>query len=112
MSILDLLYLQQHRAPTHMQIDTHFQLPKFLGYMNGETINSWIHSLYKYFHTCPDMTDEMNLQIASLQIEGISQTWWDTQLENYSLFIDIGDPVGPQTTNITTWVILGVAHSP
>jgi hypothetical protein len=25
------LRLQQRRAPTHMQIDTHFQFPKFLG---------------------------------------------------------------------------------
>jgi hypothetical protein len=45
----------------------------------------------------------MKIQIVSLQLEGISQTWWDTQLENYSCFMDRGDTVETQTPHITTW---------
>jgi hypothetical protein len=65
-----------------MQLDTHFQLPKFIGQMNGETIDSWIHSLSTYFKTSPEMEEATKLQIASLQLEGITQTWWDTHLDN------------------------------
>ena len=65
--------------------------------MNGETIDSWIHSLATYFKTCPEMEEDMKLQIASLQLEGIAQAWWDTQLENFS---EIGEPTD---TRITSW---------
>jgi hypothetical protein len=49
------------------------------------------------------MTEDMKLQIVGLQLEGIAQTWWDTQLENYSWVMDRGDPVEIQTPHITTW---------
>ena len=41
----ELLRLQQRRATTPMQLDTCFQLPNFLGQMNGETMDSWLHNL-------------------------------------------------------------------
>ena len=62
----ELLRLQQRRATTPMQLDTRFQLPKFLGQMNGETVDSWLRSLSTYFKTCPKMEEDMELQIASL----------------------------------------------
>jgi hypothetical protein len=80
----ELLRLQQRRATTPMQLDTRFQLPKFSGQMNGETVDSWLRSLSTYFKTCLEMEEDMKLQIASLQLEGIAQAWWDTQLENFS----------------------------
>ena len=46
----ELLRLQQRRATTPMQLDTRFQLPKFLGQMNGETVNSWLRSLFTSRH--------------------------------------------------------------
>jgi hypothetical protein len=49
------------------------------------------------------MIEEMKLQIFSLELEGIVQTWWDTQLENYSYVIDRGDPVEIQTPHMKTW---------
>jgi hypothetical protein len=103
MALQELLRLQQRRAPTPMQLDTRFQLPKFVGQMNGENVDSWLHSLSTYFCTCPEMTKDMKLQIVGLQLEGIAQTWWDTQLETYSWVMDRGDPVETQTPHITTW---------
>ena len=79
----ELLRLQQRQATTPMQLDTRFQLPKFSGQMNGEIVDSWLRSLSTYFKTCPAMEEDMKLQITSLQLEGIAQTWWDTQLENF-----------------------------
>jgi hypothetical protein len=81
LALHELLRLQQRQTPVTMQLDTHFQLPKFIGQMNGETVDSWIRSLSTYFKTSPEMEESTKLQIASLQLEGIAQTWWDTQLE-------------------------------
>ena len=39
----------------------------------------------------------MKLQIASLQLEGIAQAWWDTQIENFSETDESTD------TRITSW---------
>jgi hypothetical protein len=57
-----------------MELDTHLQLPKFSGQMNGETIDSWLHSLSTYFCTCLEIIDDMKLYVTSLQLEGIKQT--------------------------------------
>ena len=62
--------------------------------MNGEIVDSWLCSLSTYFKTCPMMEEDMKLQIASLQLEGITQAWWDTQLENFS---------ESTYTHITSW---------
>ena len=72
----ELMRLQQ-RSPMSLQLDTHFYVPKFSGYMNGEVIDSWVCSLSTYFKTFPGMTKEENLQLANLQLEGIVQAWWD-----------------------------------
>jgi hypothetical protein len=87
-----------------MQLDTHFQLPKFVGQMNGETVDSWIRSLSTYFKTSPEMEEATKLQIANLQLKGITQTWWDTQLESSELIVELGTPPSP------TKLILGM-HS-
>jgi hypothetical protein len=68
--------------------------------MNGENVNSWLHSLSTHFCTCTQMMKDMNLQIASLQLEGIAHTWWDTQPENYSWVMDRGDLVETHTPHI------------
>ena len=62
----ELLHLQQRQVTTPMQLDTHFQLTKFWGQMDGETLDSWLRSLSTYFKTCPKMEEDMKLQIASL----------------------------------------------
>jgi hypothetical protein len=53
---------------------TRYTLPitKFVGQMNGENVDSWLHSLSTYFCTCPEMTEDMKLQIIGLQLEGIA----------------------------------------
>ena len=65
--------------------------------MNGETVDSWLRSLSTYFKTCPVVEEDMKLQIASLQLEGIAQAWWDTQLEN---FFETDESID---TRITSW---------
>jgi hypothetical protein len=49
------------------------------------------------------MMKGMKLHIVNLQLEGIGQTWWDTQVETYSWVMDRGDPVETQTPHITMW---------
>ena len=86
-----------------MKIYMHFQLPKFAVQMNGENVDSWLCSLSTYFCTCPEMTEDMNIHISNLQLEGIAQTWWDTQVETYSWVMNRGDPIETHTPYITTW---------
>jgi hypothetical protein len=86
-----------------MQLDTRFQLPKFVGHMNGETVDSWIRSLSMYFKTSHEMEEATELQIASLQLEGIAQTWWDTHLDNTELIVELGTSQSPTNGCITSW---------
>jgi hypothetical protein len=57
--------------------------------MNGEMVDSWIRSLSTYFKTSPEMEESTKLQISNLQLEGIAQTWWDTQLERSELIVEL-----------------------
>ena len=92
----ELLRLQQCQATTPMQLDMRFQLPKFSGQMNGETVDSWLHSLSTYFKTCPKMEEDMKLHITSLQLESIAQSWWNTPLDK---FLEIGEPIDTHITS-------------
>lgn len=83
-----------------MQIDTHFQFPKYSSQMSGETVDSWIHSLSTYFKTCPEMDEDMKIHIRILQLEGIVQAWWDTHPESCLLVIEIGEPIATMPTHI------------
>lgn len=49
------------------------------------------------------MEEEIKLQIASLQLEGLAQTWWDTHLENMSLVVELGEPAKTRSIPITSW---------
>jgi hypothetical protein len=71
--------------------------------MNGEVIDSWIRSLSTYFKTCLEMDEDMKLQITGLQLEGISQAWWDTQIENCVLVIEIGEPTNTTPAHLISW---------
>ena len=71
--------------------------------MNGEAVDSWLRSLSNYFRTCPTMEDEIKLQIASVQLEGITQTWWDNHLENISLVVKLREPTETRSMPITSW---------
>ena len=50
---------------------------------------------FTYFNTHLDLNEEKKLQIASLQLEGLAQIWWDTQLENQSFFIELDENIDP-----------------
>ena len=64
----ELLRMKQQNNPNPFLLDTWIQLPKYFGQTNGEIVDSWIHSLSTYFNTCPGLTEERNIQIASLQL--------------------------------------------
>jgi hypothetical protein len=64
--------MQQQNNPDQFLLDYQIQLPKFVGKMNGEMVDSWIRSLSTYFNTCPGLTEERKLQIVSLQLEGLA----------------------------------------
>ena len=70
----ELLRMQQQNNPDQFLLDYQIQLPKFVGKMNGEMVDSWIRSLSTYFNTCLGLTEERKLQIVSLQLEGLAQT--------------------------------------
>jgi hypothetical protein len=54
-------------------------------------VDSWIHSLSTYFKTSPEMKEDNNVKITSLQLEGIAQAWWDMQLEQCELVIEVSE---------------------
>jgi hypothetical protein len=70
--------------------------------MNGETVDSSIFSLSTHFKTAPEMEETTKLKISSLQLEGIAQTWWDTQFTSVELIIELDTP-SPTTGQITSW---------
>jgi hypothetical protein len=102
--------MQQQKNPDPFRLDTRIQLPKFVGQTNGEIVDSWIHSFSTYFNTCPSLTEERKHHIVSLQLEGLTQTWWDTEQEKTTFMIDIGDaPYSSTTKPIRTWARLSEA---
>jgi hypothetical protein len=74
-----------------LQLDTHFYVPKFSVYMNGEVVDSWVCGLSTYFKTFLGMIEEEKLRIINFQLEGVTQAWWDTQTYTSSLVVDLGD---------------------
>jgi hypothetical protein len=99
----ELIRIQKQRPPTTMHLDTCFQLPNFVGQMNGKTMDSWLHSLSTYFKTSPEMEDATKFQIANLQLKGIAQNWWDTQLDSAELIVDLGTLDSLTIFHITSW---------
>jgi hypothetical protein len=103
LALHELLRLQQCNTPSTMQLDTCFQLSNFVRKMNGKTVDSWICSLSTYFKTSPKMEESTKLQIASMQHEGIAQAWWDSQLEQSELVMDLSTPQYTTIGCITSW---------
>ena len=87
-------------------LHTRSQLPKFAGKMNGKVVDSWICGISTYFWTCTSLIEERKVQIASLQLEGLAHTWWDTQLENTTIVVDIGASDNSPDSAIKTWAQL------
>jgi hypothetical protein len=66
--------------------------------MNGEIVDSWICNLSTYFKASHEMEEETKLHITRLKCEGITQVWWDTQLETFELVIEISELRATTTT--------------
>jgi len=71
--------------------------------MNVDMVDSWIHSLSTYFKTSPTLQEATKLQIASLQLEGVAQAWWDTQVDQNVLIVNIGPFVTSHMSAIISW---------
>ena len=69
--------------------------------MNGDMVYSWIRNLSTYFKTSPTLKEAAKLQIASLQLEGVAQAWWDTQVDQNVLTVNI---VPSATSHMPTFV--------
>jgi len=98
-----LIQMQQKKSPTTLHLDARLQLPKLSGQRNGEVINSWIWSISMYFWAHPTLTKDQKLQISSLQLDGLTQNWWDTVINNNSIVIDLFDPQDPGLAIMNTW---------
>jgi hypothetical protein len=106
----ELLKMKQQNNLDPFLLDTRIQLPKYFGQTNGEIVDSWIHILSTYFNTCPGLTEEIKIQISALQLEGLAQTWWDTEQEKTTFVIEIGDaPESSTSKTIKTWARLSQA---
>lgn len=57
--------------------------------MDGDPLDLWIHDLIAYFKTCLDIFDATKLQIIGLWLEGVAQTWWETQSNSSKVFIEL-----------------------
>jgi hypothetical protein len=96
--------MQRQNNPDPFRLDTRIQLPKFASQTNGEVVDSWIRSLSTCFNTCPGLTEERKLHIVAMQLEGLAQTWWDTEQEKTTFVIEIGDALESSTSKpIRTW---------
>ena len=75
----ELLRMKQQNNLDPFRLDTQIQLPKFARKTIGEMVDSWIRSLFTYFNTCLDLTEERKIQIFTFQLEGLAQTSWDIE---------------------------------
>ena len=93
--------------PNSLQLDTLIQIPKFVGKNNGEYVDSWIHSISTYCNTFLGLTEEWKLHIVAFQLEGLAQTWWDTNQEKTTFVVKIGDAPGSSTIQpLKSWAQL------
>jgi len=96
--------MQQKINRDPFRLDTRIELPKFVGQTNGEILDSWIRILSTYFNICPVIVEERKVHIFALQLEGLAQTWWDTEKEKTAFVIEIGDALESSTSKpIRTW---------
>jgi len=66
-------------------------------------VYSWIRNLSTYFKTSPTLQEAAKLQIVTLQLEGVAQAWWDTQVEQNVLTMNIGPSTTYHTPTIVSW---------
>ena len=66
-------------------------------------MDSWIRILSTYFHTHPTIDETQKFQITILQLERLSQTWWDTQLDNQEIVVEIYISTEQRRPHIRTW---------
>ena len=62
-----------------------------------------IQSLCTYFNTHHKIYDEEKIQIARLQMEVVSQAWWDTLPIGTKLIVDLQESTSSYTPPIGTW---------
>ena len=51
------------------------------GEVNAESIDNWIHQLEVYYRIQNLQEDDINIQLASLRMEGAEQVWWESNTQ-------------------------------
>jgi len=102
-ALRQLIQMQQIQSPTTLHLDAREEMPNFSGQINGEIIDSWIQSISMYFQAHPMLIEDQMFQIDSLQLEGLTQNWWDTVIAKNSILIDLSDLQDPGMVVINTW---------
>ena len=64
-----------------LKLDIKFELPMYNGEVNAERVNNWIRQLEVYFRIQKLHEDDINIQLASLRLEGATLVWWEAKTQ-------------------------------
>ena len=53
----------------------------YKGEVNVEKLQNWVHQLEVYCRIRNLQDDEINIQLASLRLEGVSLVWWESKTQ-------------------------------
>jgi len=51
------------------------------GEVNAEKLDNWIHQLEVYCKIQNFQEDDINIQLASLRMEGVALVWWESKTQ-------------------------------
>jgi hypothetical protein len=77
------IYKASFKKPL-LNLDVKFYLPMFNGYVNPKNLDNWIRWVEVYFHVHHIDEEEVKVQLASLQLEGITLVWWESKIQDRS----------------------------
>ena len=52
------------------------------GEVNVEKLDNWIHQLEAYYRIQKLQEDDINIQLASLRMEGATLVWWEARTQD------------------------------
>eukprot|EP00253_Pinus_taeda_P026054 PITA_26054 len=72
------------------KLDVKFDLPMFNGESNVENLNNWIRQIEVYCRIQQIVDDEVNIQLASLQLSSTTLIWWERKLQSSKNYLRQG----------------------
>jgi len=64
-----------------LKLDVKFELPIYNGEVNAEKHGNWIHHLEVYCGIQNFQECDINIQLASLRMEGATLVWWESNTQ-------------------------------